>query len=91
MNLPLERLSPREYEILGLIAEGHTPHQIAARLHVSIQTVRYHLKGIRTRGGWATTEAACAWYGWNRCERLGQYGLVMAAEQLVAHLRKVGA
>jgi len=91
MNLPLERLSPREYEILGLIADGLTTKEILERLHISPHTLKFHKRSLIARGGWPTLEAACAWYGWNRCERLGQYGLVLAVESLLEHVRRVGA
>jgi DNA-binding NarL/FixJ family response regulator len=39
---PLERLTPRQYEILQLIAEGHTTKEIARLLHISIKTVETH-------------------------------------------------
>jgi two-component system response regulator NreC len=35
-------LSPREREVLQLIAEGKTTHQIAEHLHISIKTVETH-------------------------------------------------
>ena len=39
---PLERLSPRQREILQLIAEGHTTRQIADLLYLSAKTVETH-------------------------------------------------
>ncbi len=35
-------LSPREREVLQLLAEGHSVKEIAAILHVSMKTVEYH-------------------------------------------------
>ncbi|MDH3629126.1 MAG: response regulator transcription factor [Acidobacteriota bacterium] len=40
------RLSPREREVLQLIAEGHSTRQIAERLHVSSKTVWSHRENI---------------------------------------------
>jgi DNA-binding NarL/FixJ family response regulator len=43
---PADRLSPREREIVQMIAEGHTSKAIAARLHVSEKTVDAHRGNI---------------------------------------------
>ncbi|WP_433249872.1 response regulator [Streptosporangium sp. CA-135522] len=43
---PLSRLSPREHEVLSLIAEGHSNAAIAKRLVVSETTVGKHVGGI---------------------------------------------
>lgn len=40
----VENLSPREREILELVAKGFTDKEIAARLFVTPETVRWHLK-----------------------------------------------
>ena len=39
---PTEPLSPREVEVLRLVADGHTNRQIAEMLHVSVRTVESH-------------------------------------------------
>ena len=39
----VEELSPREREILELLATGHSNKQIAGRLSLSESTVRWHL------------------------------------------------
>jgi DNA-binding NarL/FixJ family response regulator len=41
---PVSKLSPREREILHLMAEGLTAEQIGTRLGVSIETVRTHVR-----------------------------------------------
>lgn len=38
-RLPHERLSDREFEVFGMLANGHTVKDIAARLTLSVQTV----------------------------------------------------
>jgi DNA-binding NarL/FixJ family response regulator len=40
------RLTPREREVLQLIAEGHTHHQIAVSLSISTRTVDTHCNNI---------------------------------------------
>lgn len=42
----LEALTPREHEILRLIAEGHTNTEIAAALHIAESTVKTHVSRI---------------------------------------------
>jgi LuxR family transcriptional regulator, maltose regulon positive regulatory protein len=42
----IEQLTERELEVLHLLAEGFTYTQMAERLVVSVNTVRYHVKGV---------------------------------------------
>ena len=46
---PVPRLTPRQWELLRLLAAGHTNAQIARRLGISEGTVRTHLVNIYTR------------------------------------------
>ena len=46
------RLSPRERELVTLVAEGHTNAQMAARLDISVRTVTSHLDRIRDKTGY---------------------------------------
>jgi DNA-binding CsgD family transcriptional regulator len=45
------RLSAREWELVTLVAQGHTDADIADQLHISIRTVRTHLDRIRDKTG----------------------------------------
>jgi DNA-binding CsgD family transcriptional regulator len=64
--MPLE-YSPREDEILRLIAAGQTDKEIAATLGISRKTVATHLARVYMRGGHHTrTEAVVRWMGRTR-------------------------
>jgi DNA-binding NarL/FixJ family response regulator len=41
-----EELTPREFEVLELVAQGATNAEIAGRLAVSANTVKFHMKNI---------------------------------------------
>ena len=47
----LSRLSPRERELLTLVARGRTDTQIAAQLYITARTVSSHLDRIRDKTG----------------------------------------
>ena len=47
----LAALSPRERELVTLVARGHTDAQIAGLLHISVRTVSSHLDRIRDKTG----------------------------------------
>ncbi|MGD0376891.1 MAG: protein kinase [Streptosporangiaceae bacterium] len=47
----LGQLSPREQELVILVAQGATDAQIAERLYISVRTVRSHLDRIRDKTG----------------------------------------
>lgn len=57
---PTLALTPREQEVLRLLAEGLPNRAIAARLVVSEKTVGTHLAHIYTKLGVATRAAAAA-------------------------------
>ena len=42
-------LTPRQREVLQLIAEGHSTKEIARRLHVSVKTIETHRAQIMER------------------------------------------
>ena len=56
----LRVLSPREREILGLLAEGLTGQAIAERLFLSPETVRTHVRNATTKLGASTRVQAVA-------------------------------
>jgi predicted ATPase/DNA-binding CsgD family transcriptional regulator len=47
----LDKLSPRERELITLVAQGRTDAQIAAQLYISVRTVTSHLDRIRDKTG----------------------------------------
>jgi len=55
---PVPRLTPRQDDLLCLLAAGHTNTQIARRLGISEATVRTHLEHIYTRLGVSSRTAA---------------------------------
>jgi len=48
---PLQPLSPRERDVLALIARGHSNRQIAKDLGIGEQTVKTHVRGILIKLG----------------------------------------
>jgi DNA-binding CsgD family transcriptional regulator len=57
---PVPRLTPRQNDLLHLVAAGHTNTQIARRLGISEGTVRTHLENIYERLGVSSRTAAVA-------------------------------
>ena len=59
-------LTPREHEVLGLVAEGLPNKSIADHLSISEHTVRFHVNSIMSKlGAQSRTEAV------TRATRLG--------------------
>ncbi len=54
-------LAPREVEVLGLIADGFSNADIAARLYLSINSVKTYIRGAYRRIGVQTRSQAVAW------------------------------
>jgi two-component system response regulator NreC len=48
---PADRLTPRERDVLRLLAAGHTNAEVAAELFVSLRTVEAHRASLRNRLG----------------------------------------
>jgi DNA-binding CsgD family transcriptional regulator len=57
---PVPRLTPRQNELLRLLAAGHTNTQIGRRLGISEGTVRTHLENIYDKLGVSSRTAAVA-------------------------------
>jgi len=55
---PVPRLTPRQQDLLRLVAAGHTNTQIARRLGITEGTVRTHLENIYERLGVSSRTAA---------------------------------
>jgi len=53
-------LTERELEVLRLLAQGYTYNQIAEQLVVSLNTVRFHVKGIYGKLGVTKVNQAIA-------------------------------
>lgn len=67
---PDDALTPREREVLQLVAEGLPNKTIAARLHISEHTVKFHLNALMTKlGAQSRTEVVV------RATRLGWLAL----------------
>jgi DNA-binding NarL/FixJ family response regulator len=48
---PFEVLTPRQREVLQLVAEGHSNKEIASRLNVALKTVETHRTELMDRLG----------------------------------------
>lgn len=61
----LERLTPRELEVLQMIVFGMTNAEAARRLELSVHAIKFHLAAVYRRLGVANrTEAAVAYLRW---------------------------
>ncbi|MNV87077.1 Spore germination protein GerE [compost metagenome] len=58
---PVEPLSDRERDVLGLLAQAMPNKKIALALGLSIDTVKWHLKNIYGKLGVAGRDEAVAW------------------------------
>jgi two-component system, NarL family, response regulator YdfI len=57
---PLEELTPREAEVLQLLAEGLGNKEIALRLNISEHTIKFHIRSILGKLGAASRTDAVA-------------------------------
>lgn len=51
LRRPLAKLTPRQVEVLQMVAEGHRTREIAARLKLSVKTIESHRGEIMKRLG----------------------------------------
>jgi DNA-binding NarL/FixJ family response regulator len=59
VSQPMDHLTPRQFEVLGLIAKGLSNKRIATELHIAETTVRVHVTEIlKTLGASNRTEAS---------------------------------
>ncbi len=56
-----DTLSEREKEILNLLVYSHTNHDIGEMLHISTNTVKYHLKNIYSKLNLSSRQEAIRW------------------------------
>ncbi|MEO0248368.1 MAG: helix-turn-helix transcriptional regulator, partial [candidate division WOR-3 bacterium] len=57
-----ERLTPRERDVLQLLAEGQDNKTIATSLGITIHTVEKHLKGVYRKLGVTSRAEALRWW-----------------------------
>jgi DNA-binding CsgD family transcriptional regulator len=68
LGLPASRrgttptLTPRQYEVAGLVTAGLTNRDIAARLHVTERSAESHVERIRIRLGFRSRSQIAAWF-----------------------------
>lgn len=64
-------LTPREYEVLSLVARGLTNQEIGARLFISINTVKTNIRSAYKKVGVGSRSQAVAWFVGYRPEGSG--------------------
>jgi len=62
------RLTPRQYEVAALVAEGLTNREIAARLVITERSVESHVDRIRTRLGFRSRAQVAGWMAGHRTQ-----------------------
>ena len=59
---PWEMLTPRERELLGAVAEGHSNAELARELKLSINTIKFHLRNLYDKLSIKNRAQAVAFY-----------------------------
>lgn len=67
-------MTRRELEILRLVAQGYTNHQVARALWVTDETVKYHLANVYRKVGVRNRGEAVDWAAENGCLRMSGGG-----------------
>jgi DNA-binding NarL/FixJ family response regulator len=84
---PKGMLTPREVEVLGLVAEALSNRQIAARLHMTEATVKRHLRNVFFKLGAVSrldaVNKAKEWQRVNNTATALRPGLVPSAQRLL--------
>jgi DNA-binding NarL/FixJ family response regulator len=57
----LDQLTPREREVLQLIARGYMYKEVAARLHLSVKTVESHVSNVLRKLQLSTRHELARW------------------------------
>jgi DNA-binding CsgD family transcriptional regulator len=88
-------LTPREWEVLGLLQERLTNEQIAERLGITLDGAKYHVSQILSKLGVATREEAAVWepeerWWWQRLIALPVAATVAAASAVIAVVVGIG-
>jgi DNA-binding NarL/FixJ family response regulator len=60
-SVELDELTPREREVLQLIARGYMYKEIAARLHLSVKTVESHVSSVLRKLQLSTRHELTRW------------------------------
>lgn len=60
-RISTDGMSIRELEVAGLVAEGLTNSQMAARLHLSVRTVESHVRNALMKAGLANRTQLATW------------------------------
>jgi DNA-binding CsgD family transcriptional regulator len=55
-------LTPRQWQVLALLREGLSNEQIAARLGISVDGVKFHVSEILSKLGVTSRNEAARWY-----------------------------
>ena len=84
-------LTPREWEVLALLREGLANPEIAERLGVSRDAVKYHVSEILSKLGVSSREEAAAWQPYERPWWVAVVAAVGGAARRLSPLGRIAA